>query len=387
MTNKRISQLNALTGAPAPDADLIPIVDVSQSSSETKKITYGNLLRGLPNGTKAAPGLAFGSTTSTGLYAPGDGSMAFSSSGTYVAKITSTGFQVGDETGTPTAQVHIKGTGSTSNSGDDAGQVIIENTSDNENSGPDVILYRNSSTPAANDFTGQIIFRANDADDAEKDYARITSKIVAATTSGATTQTGVLQFMQITNDTETSNLSIANGGVGINNSNPQNKLHVFSDAVADLCKLECQDTSTTAGGGINIFRHKGSTASAANDGLGNINFDGKNSASSAVSYASIESSIVTTTASQHAGKLTISAANGVDGNLDQGLSVASDHVEAHKPVRLAQGTAPTSVYAAGVQGEVRWNTNYVYLCVATGTATTATAANSRWRRIALSSWS
>lgn len=379
--------MNALSGAPAPDADLIPIVDVSQSSSETKKITYGNLLRGVPNGTKSAPGLAFGSTTSTGLYAPGDGSMAFSSSGTYVAKITSTGFQIGDEIGTPTAQVHIKGTGSTTNSGDDAGQVIIENTSGNENSGPDVILYRNSSTPAANDFTGQIIFRANDADDAKTDYARITSKIVAATTSGATTQTGILQFMQITNDTETTNLSIANGGVGVNNSNPQNKLHVFSDTVANLCRLECQNDSATAGGGLNIYRHRGSAASAVNDGLGNINFNGKNSASSAVSYASIEGSIVSTTASQHAGKLTISAANGVNGDLDQGLSVANDHVEAHKPLRLAQGTAPTTVYAAGIQGEVRWDTNYVYLCIATGTATTATATNSRWRRIALSSWS
>lgn len=385
MTNKRISQLNALSGSPAPDADLLAIVDTSES--ETKKITYGDLLRRVQNGTKAAPGLAFGSTTSTGLYAPGDGSMAFSSSGTYVAKITSTGFQIGDETGTPTAQVHIKGTGSTTNSGDDSGQVIIENTANNEHSGPDVILYRNRPAGVSGDFTGQVIFRANDADGEAKDYARITSKTVAATTSGATTQTGILQFMQITNDTETTNLSIANGGVGVNNSDPQNKLHVFSDTVANLCKLECQNNSSTAGGGLNIFRHRGSTAPSTNDGLGNINFDGKNSASSAVSYASIEGSIVSTTASEHAGKLTISAANGTDGNLDQGLSVANDHVEAHKPLRLAQGTAPTTVYAAGVQGEVRWDTNYVYLCIATGTATTATAANSRWRRIALSSWS
>ena len=374
MTNKRISQLNALSGSPAPDADLLAIVDTSES--ETKKITYGDLLRRVQNGTKAAPGLAFGSTTSTGLYAPGDGSMAFSSSGTYVAKITSAGFQIGDETGTPDAQVHIKGTSSTGEN-DDGGQVIIENNAGNEFSGPDVILYRNSQTPAANDFTGQIIFRANDADDEDKDYARITSKIVDASTTGATTQTGILQFMQITNDTETTNLSIANGGVGVNNSNPQNKLHVFSDTVANLCNLECQNNSSTAGGGLSIFRHKGSTASAANDGLGNINFDGKNSASSAVSYASIESSIVTTTASQHAGKLTISAANGTDGSLDEGLTVANDHVEAHKPIRIAEGEKPTSVSSTGVKGEIRWHQDHVYLCIATDT----------WRRIPLSSWS
>ena len=385
MTNKRISQLTALSGAPAPDADLIPIVDVSQSSSETKKITYGNFLRGVQNGTKAAPGIAFGASTATGLYAPSDGTLAFSSSGTYVAKVTSTGFQIGDESGNPTAQVHIKGTGSTTNSGDDVGQVIIENTSANEHSGPDVILHRNSASPAANDFTGQIIFRANDADGNEKNYARISSKIVAASTSGATTQTGILQLMQITNDTETVNLSVANGGVGINNSNPTSKLHVFANTLTNTCTLECQDNTSTSGGGLNIFRHRGANAPAANDGLGTINFNGKNSTPSAVTYASVSSSIVSTTAGAESGSLEFSTINA--GTAAIAVTVGNDHVEAHHPIRLAQGSRPTTVYDAGVQGEVRWDTNYVYLCIATGTATAETATNSRWRRIALSSWS
>lgn len=386
MTDKRISQLNELSGAPAPDADLLAIVDVSQSSSETKKITYGNLLRGVPDGTKAAPGLALGGSTNTGLYGPGDGSLAFSAAGSYVAKITSTGFQVGDESGTPTAQVHIKGTGSTTNSGDDSGQVIVENTSENENSGPDVILFRNSTSPAANDFTGQIIFRANDVDGFEKDYARISSKIVAASTTGATTQTGILQFLQITNDTETTNLSIANGGVGVNTSEPSSKLHVFSGASGNICTFEVENDSS-AGASINIFSHRGTQAVAVDDDLGTIAFEGKNSSSSPVGYSEIKSTVVSAVAGAHEGKLTLSSANGVDGSLDEGLTVASDHVEAHYPIRLAQGTAPTNVYAAGTQGEVRWDTNYVYLCTATGSDTAAIAVNSRWRRIALSSWS
>lgn len=388
MTNKRISQLNELggsSGLPAPDADLIPIVDVSQSSSETKKITYGNFLRGVPDGTKTAPGVAFGSSSNTGIYSPSSGTLAFSANDTYIAKFTSNGFQVGDVNSTPQAQVHIKGSDSTSDAGDDSGQVIVENTADNGFSGPDVVLFRNRPAGANGDFTGQIIFRASDANGAEKNYARITSKIVAATTSGVATQTGLLQFNQITNDTETANLSIANGGVGVNNSDPKTKLHVFTNTSGTACTFECQNNSATDGGGLTIYRHRGSSAPASSDGLGTIKFNSTNSNITdsstgdliSVPYAEISTSIVSTTAAQHAGKLTISAANGTNGSLDEGLTVANDHVQAHKPVRLAQGTKPTSVSSTGVQGEIRWDQDHVYLCIATDT----------WRRIPLSSWS
>jgi hypothetical protein len=62
----KISELTALsTGA---SADVLPIVD--DDLSATKKITIANLLRSLPNGTTAAPGLAFGGDQDTGLYQP-----------------------------------------------------------------------------------------------------------------------------------------------------------------------------------------------------------------------------------------------------------------------------------------------------------------------------
>jgi hypothetical protein len=62
----KISELTALSTAAS--ADVLPLVD--DDVSATKKITIENLLRSLPDGTEAAPGLAFGGDQDTGLYQP-----------------------------------------------------------------------------------------------------------------------------------------------------------------------------------------------------------------------------------------------------------------------------------------------------------------------------
>ena len=45
-------------------------------------------------------------------------------------------------------------------------------------------------------------------------------------------------------------------------------------------------------------------------------------------------------------------------------------------IRLRNSTAPSSATDFGHQGEIRWDANYIYICVATDT----------WKRVALSSW-
>ena len=45
-------------------------------------------------------------------------------------------------------------------------------------------------------------------------------------------------------------------------------------------------------------------------------------------------------------------------------------------IRLRNSTAPSSATDFGHQGEIRWDTQYIYICVATDT----------WKRVALSSW-
>jgi hypothetical protein len=56
VADRKISDLTALT-TPAT-GDLIPIVDISEAAAadKNKSITVGELLRGAPNGTAAAPG-------------------------------------------------------------------------------------------------------------------------------------------------------------------------------------------------------------------------------------------------------------------------------------------------------------------------------------------
>ncbi len=45
-------------------------------------------------------------------------------------------------------------------------------------------------------------------------------------------------------------------------------------------------------------------------------------------------------------------------------------------IRLRQPNTPANASSPGVQGEIRWDTNYIYICVATDT----------WKRVAISTW-
>ena len=78
MANKKITELNAATDLAA--TDVLPVVDVS--ADETKKITATNLFRTLPDGTAAAPALAFSSDAANGVYLAGTDTVGISTGGT-----------------------------------------------------------------------------------------------------------------------------------------------------------------------------------------------------------------------------------------------------------------------------------------------------------------
>ena len=82
MADRKISELTALT-TPAT-GDLIPIVDVSEAAAadKNKSITVQELFKGVPDGTEAAPGLAFESDDGNGIYKPGADQVAISTGGT-----------------------------------------------------------------------------------------------------------------------------------------------------------------------------------------------------------------------------------------------------------------------------------------------------------------
>ena len=81
MADRKISDLTALT-APA-SGDFLPIVDISEAAAATKnkRITIEELMRGMPDGTAAAPGIAFENDPNTGIYSPGADQVAVATNG------------------------------------------------------------------------------------------------------------------------------------------------------------------------------------------------------------------------------------------------------------------------------------------------------------------
>jgi hypothetical protein len=81
MADRKISDLTALT-TPA-SGDYLPIVDISEAAaaSKNKRITIEELMRGVPDGTAAAPGIAFETDPNTGIYSPGADQLAVATNG------------------------------------------------------------------------------------------------------------------------------------------------------------------------------------------------------------------------------------------------------------------------------------------------------------------
>ena len=87
MANIKITGLNA-AGSLAAD-DVLPVVDIS--ADETKKITATNLFRTLPDGTAAAPSLAFGSDPANGIFLASSDTVGISTGGTQRVTVDASG--------------------------------------------------------------------------------------------------------------------------------------------------------------------------------------------------------------------------------------------------------------------------------------------------------
>jgi hypothetical protein len=106
MADRKISDLTALT-TPA-SGDYLPIVDISEAAaaSKNKRITIEELMRGAPNGTAAAPSIAFESDPNTGIYSPGADQLAVSTGGTGRLFVDSSG-RVGIGTSSPGSLLNL----------------------------------------------------------------------------------------------------------------------------------------------------------------------------------------------------------------------------------------------------------------------------------------
>ena len=91
-------KITDLTDYTAPgSSDALPIVDVP--NDVTKKVSLANLLRSVPVGSAAAPGLAFLADTNTGFYSPASDTLAAATAGLIRWNLSPNGYMTGNVNG------------------------------------------------------------------------------------------------------------------------------------------------------------------------------------------------------------------------------------------------------------------------------------------------
>ncbi len=294
MADRKITALTSLT-SPAT-GDLIPVVDISEAANvnKNKTLTFGQAFRSLPNGSASAPALGWLSDSGvTGLYRVAQNEIGLSINSSFVAAITSAGFQLG--AGTPAAQLHVFGNDTTD-------QVIVENTNNGANTAPDVVLYRNSASPAANDNIGNIEFRGKDSGGNTAEYASVRAEIKAATD---TAEDGVLDLMTSSAGTVASRVRIDGFNVGIHELDPEYPLHLTTGITSTALQVECNAVDAASGADVTLYHTRNGAASVANDKISTLFYRAKNDNASPadVDYAAIEGSVASPADGSEAGSI------------------------------------------------------------------------------------
>ena len=366
MADRKISALSALT-APA-DNDLFVVVDDSEAADadKNKSLTFQALHKSVGDGTAASPSISFLSDGGAdGFFKPAQSEVAVAVGGAYSSKFTTAGFQVG--TGTAAAQLHLF-------SSDTTDQVIIENTDAGLDTAPDVVLYRNSASPANNDFTGNIEFRGRNASAQNITYGQILARIADVT---AGSEDGTLQLMTAAAGTTAARITIKSDKVGIGEAAPTHPLHITESIASTGLFIESEEAVSVSAADITLYHHRGSSVSGQDaDVLSTIKFQGNNDASTPeqILFGAVEASIVDASDTTEDGKLDFKVQSA--GTLTSMAAITAANVTLGSRPILPTHT-PASATAAGTAGEVAWDANYIYICTATNT----------WKRVAISTWS
>ena len=161
MADRKISDLTALT-TPA-SGDYLPIVDISEvaAASKNKRITVEELMRGAPDGTAAAPSIAFESDPNTGIYSPGADQLAISTNGTGRLFVDASG-RVGIGTSSPATQLHVNASSGTVGIRVQSGTQAIEIVTDGSNNylssaGGPITFFQGVTERARIDSSGRLL--------------------------------------------------------------------------------------------------------------------------------------------------------------------------------------------------------------------------------------
>jgi hypothetical protein len=157
MADRKISDLTALT-TPA-SGDFLPIVDISEAAaaSKNKRITIEELMRGVPDGTAAAPGIAFETDPSTGVYSSGANQLAVATNGVQRLLIQSTGLTVNGTTTLNGTTLSLGAEGGANGFINTPESLYFNIDSNNNETGKAFIFAHN-----ATDNTGAELFRIQD---------------------------------------------------------------------------------------------------------------------------------------------------------------------------------------------------------------------------------
>jgi hypothetical protein len=157
MADRKISDLTALT-TPA-SGDFLPIVDISEAAaaSKNKRITIEELMRGVPDGTAAAPGIAFETYPSTGVYSSGANQLAVATNGVQRLLIQSTGLTVNGTTTLNGTTLSLGAEGGANGFINTPESLYFNIDSNNNETGKAFIFAHN-----ATDNTGAELFRIQD---------------------------------------------------------------------------------------------------------------------------------------------------------------------------------------------------------------------------------
>jgi len=221
---------------------------------------------------------------------------------------------------------------STISTADNTTQLTLISTDADSTLGPQLNLYRNSASPADNDFIGQIYYtgrndnsqdftgaaflvRSTDVSDGSEDVELRISVMSAGSVNN------MLRFLpaetvfneenkdidfRVESDDNTHMLFVDAGSDHVNigtSSDLGGVLNVLSSDNTDTLVVYSDDADNNAGPNIRLWRNSSSPAD--NDGLGKILFSGEDSADAKTDYASIKAFALDVTNGTEDGELTL----------------------------------------------------------------------------------
>ena len=144
--------------------------------------------------------------------------------------------RLGIRESSPDGTLHITYSGTD----DTAPGLLVECTDAGTATGPDIMIKRNSSSPADNDYLGTLTFVGRNDNSQDVDYCDIYATLIDASDGS---EDGLLTLRTVVAGAQNNTVNITGGKVGIGTSSPDNTLHIKSaDGVAkETVKLEQLD--------------------------------------------------------------------------------------------------------------------------------------------------